>query len=521
MFTKKILTTAVSLLLICVMIFSLSACGKEKPAHEIYKDNIDEFVKDAKSRLSDVTDSSTNSIAMQGELTLAVELGDILLDMLEDETDMDLSWINDVELSSKFKFSNMISYVKATIAHSNKTLFSPEMYADMENGEMLLSFGEYSDGYFSVPVEDGFSESYIGAVTSGTPANLMGNLFTDEFFDLVGKYLYMVADLYKDVEGYEETLEANGVSEECTAYELKLYEDDIIEFAEKVINTVIEDEDFKSVYIDLAKMMGEMDAEEARDNYHDFIEELESIRDSIDDMSLDLGSGAVFAHTTYVKDDEIIGSEIKVNTGSEKIVASFAKATDKKKTGVELSVGTKGQFGMDYLDVSGEYTESKNKMNGSFKVSVLGNEVLSVTVTDVDTKKLEDNYLKGTITLEAGDDLETMLSSFGIYGEFSDIVKIIEDYKIKITSDMSENKADINVSVLEGSKLFCSVHYTLSTDDDKVKIDYPNSNITDDAYEWVSEENWNDLIDTVEDSELPNDIKEIIVETIEEILSTY
>lgn len=508
--TKRLLSIATAILLICSMVFSLCACGKkEKDVKTLQQENVKETLSELKTALNELGNQETEIPAFTGEGTFGIELGDFILEILENNTDMDFEWLNDLEFSAEIAYNDMLAHCIITFMLGKDELVTADVYMDIENGEFCVSLGDYSNDYYGI--ETDMPEMDVELITSQY-TDIIEKLDVDTLFSLIEKYAAVVFELYADSEKYDATLEANGVSQDCIAYEVALTEDDIIAFAENLLETIIDDEDLADYFLYLAEEIGDLSDDEAEEAYDEFIEELENALDSVEDIDFGSSRKPVLTHISYVYKNEIIGNEITVNVEDQKINVFAATATDGADTGVEVVIATKGAVGLDVIEIYGEYSEVKGLRNGEYEISILGNEALFVSIENLDAKKLEEGFLNGTITVTLGEDFIAMLNSLDIIDpDFTAIIEEFDELSLEITAACDKETNDVAVSIADGKDVILSVFYTVTAKEEETSIKFPSSSkITTDVMEWITEENLEDFIENLEDTDLPEEILDLL-----------
>jgi len=307
----------------------------------------------------------------------------------------------------------------------------------------------------------------------------------------LNKYIECVIKSVDDIDESSEKLSIEGTSVKATVLTANIDGETFANILTNVLTEVRDDKEIKKIITNISEL--EMYEDMGMD-YDLFVESIDEILDEgFEDFE---SSDESIELDFYVNNKgDIIGFGFE-EEGVEFLCASIVKGKNFAST---ISVESEGQK----IEFSGSGKNSGNKKTGEYKLSVMGFEVLTISLDGVDSKKLEEGTIVGTITLEPGSGLNTFTAMLD-----SEISSLISDLKLEIKGTDKGSK----LSLYSGEDLYIALGLEgKTTDNSKVNIpsDYIDSEDASDMMDFAdAAEDYvtGDLIDKLEEINVPDDI---------------
>lgn len=147
-------------------------------------------------------------------------------------------------------------------------------------------------------------------------------------------------------------------------------------------------------------------------------------------------------------------------------------------------------------------TENEDVISGTFEVVVDNKSMIFINIKDLNTKKLEEGTLNGTISLAPSDGFVDMLKE-----AFKDS-DISSDTFSEFSLSFKFENDNVTIGLLKGSDEFVSLTISVNTTED-ADIQVP-SNTTEDMEAWANSMNVEAFLENIENTDLPEDIKYLI-----------
>lgn len=525
MSTKKTLLSFLSLLLVCAMLLCCSACGGN-PTEEfkdMEKDALASVIDEVEERLQAA--DSTASQAM--ETTVSFEVSNAILALLSSSLGgVDCSWVNDLELKYNIVSNEDMSKIALGLAHKSIPLLSGEILMGLAEDSAYLSVPQLTKKYLEVPLESGTS-----AVSTAQVFDLIKSALP-----LIETYYTMLLDGITDVQKTNGAIEANGVSQDCTLYTMTLTEKQAIAIVKNIATAMSTDENLKELFIDLFSLVPSPDVD-PEDMYNDFLEEINGLIENINETSLaedadESANEVILSMVSYVKKDDVLGRklEIVLNDEGEKAEIFWGTAESKGEKGFALTVSENGdplltalshqsdadgksnftltasEDGAALFVVSGEFTEVEDLLSGTIEVNSEEETYLYVTVSDVNTKKLEEGILNGSFSLAPGEALLDLILE-GAEDAGAALANLsLSALNVKFEISSTGTDSAVTVSILNGNANVLSATITGKVIDG-AEITLPDESQTASPEVWASTLDFNAFLTYLaEETQLPDEI---------------
>lgn len=330
-----------------------------------------------------------------------------------------------------------------------------------------------------------------------------------ELEKLLNRYIGVVLETIEDVEKGTETLEAEGVSQKCTALEVTLDGKSVEDIAKAIYEELEEDDEIKQIFMDAAEAL---DAEgDGEDLYGEFLDDMKS---GLDDLGDEIEDGMEIVMTVYADSKgEVRGRKIELSSDYSSMELSSVMPRSGSKFGYELSLSGEGVT--NALTGSGKY--SGNKMNGDFELEISGASVLELSVKDFDTEKMKKGYPNGSVTISPSRQISALLGMSSASDDYG-IASALSNLQLTLDMETSEKKEEIVLSLLFEEEKMASL--TVSSESRKAKdVEVPvdTMEVEDemDFEEWLEDFDWKELVDRLEDAGLPSELTDALEEAFE------
>ncbi len=310
------------------------------------------------------------------------------------------------------------------------------LYDDLEDLEDLYDmYGMSTSGVESVvPL---MSSDSLGSMFS--VSDFMEYLPSEaELKNILDNYIDVVLDQVtdNDVTRTTTTVTANGVTEECTALEIKVTEDLLTRVAKTVLEKARDDSDIISIIERIIKGMGAAGAMFGDTVISEYQKGIDSLLETLAEQS---GSSneELISLTSYVNDShEIIGREIStVFGGSKREVLSYVSAENGGDYGFE--------FNVEELSFVGKGTKSGDAITADFALNVSGQEYVKIGLENFEAN-LASEEISGAVTLKLGS------SVMGLLDNEATAAVSMYNPAIRLDLDLDSDSVSYAVSLLTG-----------------------------------------------------------------------
>lgn len=472
--------------------------------------------------LGDVADALTNvyGTAMDAmgqtpsgsmNVSLSVRPGDGVLDLVEkaisDQSgaDVDLSWLSNVSLSMDTNVQEEMQQIKLALMLGNTNLLTASFINDLKEELMYVGIPTLSDVFLEMDVAD-LGDVITVRLPSSVPMDLEGLPSEEELNSLLKKYIDIFLGAIEDVDKTKQTVELDGLKQECYVLTVKLSQEDLLKIAKVCLEEAVDDKTLKSVIEAYSDWYNETQAAMYEDwgyaweevDYYDYFQDsVEDLLDQMDDLLDDADSSTAIKFTTYVdKKDNIIGREIKLSDAGVKL--SYLTVTQNGKFAFEADLGS--------VTVEGSGTNKSNKLTGEYVLEYQGEEYITVEVKDFDQKALDDGYINGTFKFIPNEDLlsDMLGDMLGDYGSYA----MLADLALEVSVESSEKSTAAVVDILSGDDSLLAIELKVgsgSTGDIRVPSDTVNISDEEELMEWIGGLDFDALLKNLEEAGVPDE----------------
>ena len=409
----------------------------------IEKNAWSEKVKDMAGAYATSLEESQSLISgVQGDISLKLEdSGRSLLGFI---APFDVSWMNDITLSTTSTFADGQTGTLMKVLLNDNLVCTLEYYLDPETQDIYMRIPELSDKYLKtnlkeateqqaatieedienadIPADaDSLASAYSESLSLS--ASLMSDLSASMpeaavVETLLDKYGSMLFDNLTEVDGSQATLTAGDISQECTVYEGQISAADAIKTGTDILEAAKSDEDIKKLLDSWSEKLSD-----GENLYDSFTESIDTGLDALKNTDTDDSDESYISTRIWVDENgRIAGREISLHENdTDTPVLTWQMPENGSDFGYLLSFTPDDES--DYV-LSGSGQIDGDKLNGTYEFSTGGTVLSVIEVKDYDTASIKEGYLNGnyTITFPAGDtedDSLAMLENFALVLDLS------------------------------------------------------------------------------------------------------
>ena len=379
---------------------------------------------------------------VQGDMSLKLEdSGRSLLGFI---APFDVSWMNDITLSTTGTFADGQTGTLMKVLLNDNLVCTLEYYLDPETQDIYMRIPELSDKYLKtnlkeateqqaatieedienadIPADaDSLASAYSESLSLS--ASLMSDLSASMpeatvVETLLDKYGSMLFDNLTEVDGSQATLTAGDISQECTVYEGQISAADAIKTGTDILEAAKSDEDIKKLLDSWSEKLSD-----GENLYGSFTESIDTGLDALKNTDTDDSDESYISTRIWVDENgRIAGREISLHENdTDTPVLTWQMPENGSEFGYLLSFTPDDES--DYV-LSGSGQIDGDKLNGTYEFSTGGTVLSVIEVKDYDTASIKEGYLNGnyTVTFPAGDtedDSLAMLENFALVLDLS------------------------------------------------------------------------------------------------------
>lgn len=431
---------------------------------------------------------------------MTLTLGDPVLDLLEDAAGgaMDFGFLSKINLDMDVGSKDKLAQTKVALGLNGKDVATVNILMDMANYVMYMGVPELNSTYIKMDLTEAIGSNNASVnpqALAGAAAQLVGAMPSgEEMAAILNRYIKIALAEMDNVKRTGTTLEVNGIEQECGMMTVKLYQEDLLDIAEKVLTEVKKDKDIKKIMEDVFKAAAEaanqsIDASEIYSQFQDSVDDaLEMVKASRENLDTENYAELVF----YIDaNHNVIGLGLTM-PGSEGAGLHYYTVTEGDKTAMEMVVNgyAVGASTETALKISGEGTIKSGKTSGTYTVEAMGEEIMTVEVKNL-------NAESGTITLKPAESLMNNITG-GTELPFDDIA-----LEIKLDKD------EIELNALSGSKKLLGIALSVkesSIGSVKLPTNYVDGTDSNAMMNWVSGANFDTLFNNLKKAGVPGDL---------------
>lgn len=421
----------------------------------------------------------------------------------------DISWLQNISINSNVSLKDELHVIASSILLNDTQICDLNLFIDYTNMLEYLQIPELSESYISAPIySDSVEDIEQNQEITSTYLNMLTNVDSilpdsDSIGTLLDRYGSLIIDNIEENSTVQETVSVDGIGEECTAYEGVFTEKSLITMAEQVLTTAKEDQEIKAIY-----ELWENNAS-ADGSYEEFQNNIDSLLESIQDVSLATDTAVIFSKIWTNSDGKIIGRELGISDDgiTTTPVFTWKAPSDGDNSAFLLEISSDDSS----LTLTGSGQTTDGLLTGDYILAIDNIESLNIHVEDLETVPSEIGYYNGTFTITIPDSVEddsqaSSLSSFAIV--------------IAVTSDAANGSCAFDVTLTISGAPLATLSITGNYDSD---AEYPDHTASTNTYDASSDEsmagylediNWDTFLTNIKAAGVPEDLAMQLEETL-------
>ena len=469
----------------------------------IEKNAWSEKVKDMAGAYATSLEESQSLISgVQGDISLKLEdSGRSLLGFI---APFDVSWMNDITLSTTSTFADGQTGTLMKVLLNDNLVCTLEYYLDPETQDIYMRIPELSDKYLKtnlkeateqqaatieedienadIPADaDSLASAYSESLSLS--ASLMSDLSASMpeatvVETLLDKYGSMLFDNLTEVDGSQATLTAGDISQECTVYEGQISAADAIKTGTDILEAAKSDEDIKKLLDSWSEKLSD-----GENLYGSFTESIDTGLDALKNTDTDDSDESYISTRIWVDENgRIAGREISLHENdTDTPVLTWQMPENGSEFGYLLSFTPDDES--DYV-LSGSGQIDGDKLNGTYEFSTGGTVLSVIEVKDYDTASIKEGYLNGnyTVTFPAGDTEDDSLA-------------MLENFALVLDLSSEKTSGSVALSVESAGSTLGTLSITSGAGE---TVDIPDLASLKDVYDVSNDEDMNNYVATLD-----------------------
>lgn len=517
MLKNRILKICIATVLLLAMLTGVCSCAATQPPEEKLESAYKKYVDTVVESINVYYDNSDKHTVQNTsiDLDIGVELSSTLLTLLTSSTEQNWEWINDATIHLSENMSDNKLNIGAALGFKDKQLISANAIMDMASGDLYAAIPLLTAKYLKVNMSEETGTD-LPSVIDGLD---FGKVLPEKkvMTDLIYKYFDIVMQNLTEVEKVDATITAAGVVEECSALELTLTQLQVADILVDVLTEVKQDNDIKNIIYSAVEYGNEIIRETQGDAYvvspaETHAEFVEECNDLIQDTNESIADGdisdvpMITLKNFVTPKNDIMGIDIQFTFDGDSLHIFAGTADDGKDVGLEIYVDDYN--GPKLFQFTGKTTEDKNVISGSYELLVNGGSMLFIDFENIDTKRLEQGYLNGSITLSPSSDLISLLQDeIGVDAAVAGAALSSMSLKIDF-EQQSDKQLKTVLHVMSGRNDYLTITID-GTVTEGSTVSIP-TDFTESADVWANDFDFSALLTAVSESGLPDNIVQLI-----------
>lgn len=440
---------AAALLTAAVMVTAgTTPAWAESSYQEAEQNVLDSFVTSMteqwESQMAEV-EASSQSV----NLVMDLKLEDTTKYILNLLTAMDFSWLNNIALTMNTAMNEKGQGIDVNLQLNGSQILQLLEQVDISNAEIHMKVPELFNGSIKVPMEVAGNVTMPDGTTQAMSAQEAQEFLTSmsdvtaflpdtaAMTEIINRYKDIIlAGIEDGTEASEQELIIEGVSENCTLYEGRIYEANFYSTAEEVLSTAREDEQLKAV----VEKFGELS--QVPDIYTQFQTAIDNGLASVaEDAAEDAGSEAYFFSRLWLDaEGGVAGRQFGMSddtTTMELFSWYSVQQDDKTALSVEFSDGDQ-EF---LLSGSGVVT-ADGSLDGNYRLTFDGEPIVNIVVADY-MENDTDFVGSYTLSLDPGMSDQETYTVLGTYQLVVNIKSSAADKNAIIEIGLNQNEVSL------------------------------------------------------------------------------
>ena len=466
------------------------------------------------------------------EAEIELMLGDMLIDLLEEQifggdTGMDFSFLSSIGLDMEIESNSELAQMQIALGLNDTEIIALAMLFNMEGA--WVGVPDLSNSYLEMDFADLGIDLEAATATVPSWVTTIDQYMPSEetLATILNLYLALVVKEIDSVERTTETLTLDGLSQEATKLDVKIYEQDALDAVKAVLTAAKTDNDIKKIVEDFGDfyndMMAEMYAEydmqfEEVDAYAEFTKLIDEALQGLpaEAETTDSYIGLIL----YVDDDHnIIGCSLDMgviytqkvpNVSTNGYAATSASDSDQESYIVfsYYTVTEGNNFKTIFevaeeMKVTGSGTINNGKIDGTFAFTADGITGLTIELKNYETNNKD--FASGTIIIKPTKDLLNMMDGVDELP--------FDDIGLQLDVDITGDKYDITMKLIGDDAMIVGIGLKLAEKNPgNIKAPTNTVDINDQTalMNWVAGIDFDEIIDNLGDAGVPSELLSVL-----------
>ena len=466
------------------------------------------------------------------EAEIELMLGDMLIDLLEErifggDTGMDFSFLSNIGLDMEIESNSELAQMQIALGLNDTEIIALAMLFNMESA--WVGVPDLSNSYLEMNFADLGIDLEAATATVPSWVTTIDQYMPSEetLATILNRYLALVVKEIDSVERTTETLTLDGLSQEATKLDVKIYEQDALDAVKAVLTAAKTDNDIKKIVEDFGDFYNDMMAEMYAE-YDMQFEEVDAYAEFTKLIDETLNELPAQAETTdsyiglilYVDDDHnVIGCSLDMgviytqtapNVSTNGYAATSASDSDQESYIVfsYYTVTEGNNFKTIFevaeeMKVTGSGTINNGKINGTFAFTAEGITGLTIELKNYETNNKD--FASGTIIIKPTKDLLNMMDGVDELP--------FDDIGLQLDVDITGDKYDITMKLIGDDAMVVGLALKLATKTPgNIKIPTNTVDINDQTalMNWVAGIDFDEIIDNLGDAGVPSELLSVL-----------
>ena len=368
-------------------------------------------------------------------ITLNVEKP--LQDLIKSYVGMDMSWLKSISLTCDGYINGGDITAKGNIGLNGVGVLDYDSAISTADQAVLFRLPSISDAYLATP---------LNTATNYDPTafSKMADMLPDQqrINNIVKRYGDI---LVKDITNVEKTtadMTVGSVTQSCTRLDANINAETAKKLAQDVAASIKSDNDLIAI-IDSAITASGQKGLSSAEIVNQISKTLENVANSSTGSS---GTSAIY--TIYTNgNDEIVGTEISVNTGSGSpvpVVKCLAPVS-----GGNSALDFEIYMGQYNLSLTGTGNGSDTSHSGKYTLALNYENLLDIDVENYNIKDAAKGEINGSFTLKLADGAMDLIRNAS--SDIASMARLIESYSLKFDISSSGTSSDCKMSLIDNS----------------------------------------------------------------------
>lgn len=516
MFNRKI-SSLIAIILILALSLCLFSCSKkpsEKSFKEAQRESVEEFVDNFKKGTERFFELDYNDISVKNDIS--VSLSDEILTMLRSSIGEDMSWLNDLKITSLQNHKDGNLSASFGLNYNTNSLIALEAILSATDNSAYIALPALTSKLLKLDLTgENETAAIFNFATSAKVKDFLPD--ADTLGNVVLRYYDILMNAFTNISFTEGSLTVGDLSTECIVYTATLTRAEVMALVLNILETVKADEDINAYVKKIADFAesSSTDGTTADEVYAEYVSALDEAIEEIKTSDIENTELEAFKWTSYVtKKNDILATSFDFLDDEESYTFFTGRVQDGENIATQVYLA---ENGTRILELEGKLTEKKDKQTGTYEISSEGKSMLFIDIADLDMKKLEEGLISGSFTIcpskglidKITEEMDSDSAAVSIAG------LTIASLSFKLDVDQKNaNSASMTFAILNSGKPYISISAS-STVAKGGEITVPSeNNLVTDAEAWASSLDLNAFLENLENSGLPSFVIDLVSQYI-------